>query len=114
MDPTSAIGLAANVLDFLDFARQWIKLAERLHQYQRDSGESDTHVHLLRLTQNVEGVLPELAEEQKSLKSLKSLDISLAQLAFDSDKMAKQLSVMLAKLQSSDKANQRDSIEVAS
>ena len=107
MEPVIAFSLAGTILQFVDSGTRFAALALRL--YQKGSDDADDHVHLLKITEDLNALLPKL----KPRKNDGDGAISMAQLAADCSKTATHLLAILRKLKITKDTRRRDAIRAA-
>lgn len=107
MEAVTAFSLAGTILQFIDSGARFAALAWRL--YQHGSDEINDHVHLRKLTDELDALLPNLT----STGEPPSGEENLCQLALDCGKTnARSLSI-LKKVDASGNTRKRDAIRAA-
>ena len=104
MDPVSAFSLAGTILQFLDSGARFVMIAQDL--YRDGLGDHDRHVHVLRLTEDLQKLLPEL----QSTDGSSGIDDSLSQLANSCNKTATRLIIILQKVKNGQNTRKRDAV----
>jgi hypothetical protein len=89
MDPVAAFSLAGTILQFVDSGTKFVTLAWRL--YRSESDDANDHGDLLKITENLDAILPKL----KSTESDGDTEKSVSQLALDCGKTAARLLAIL-------------------
>lgn len=107
MDPVVAFSLAGTILQFLDSGTKFVKLARRL--YKHGSDDANDHVHLLKITEDLDAVLLTL----KSTENDGDREKSISQLALDCGKTATRLLAILQKVRTSGNISKRDALKAA-
>ena len=104
MESVIAFSLAGTILQFVDSGTRFAALALRF--YRKGADDADDHVHLLKITTDLNALLPEL--------ELRGNDgggsIGITQLAADCGKTATHLLAILGKLKTT---RRRDAIRAA-
>ncbi len=107
MEPIVAFSLAGSILQFVDSGTRFAALACRL--YQHGSDDTDDHVHLLKITEDLNAVLPKL----KATKTEGDGEKSLPQLAADCGKTTVRLLAILQRVKATKDARKRDALKAA-
>ena len=107
MEPIVAFSLAGTILQFVDSGTRFAALAWRL--YQHGSDDVDDHVHLLKITEDLNAVLPKL----KPMNHEGDGENSLAQLAVDCGKTTVRLLTILQTVQTTKDTRKRDAVKAA-
>lgn len=107
MDPISAFSLAGTILQFLDSGARFVMLAQDLYQDGLD--DHDRHVHVLKLTEDLQKLLPELQSTDDSCGK----EDSLTQLANNCNKTATRLINILQKVKNGQNTRKRDAVKSA-
>lgn len=107
MDPVVAFSLAGTILQFLDSGTKFVKLAQGL--YKHESDDANDHVHLLKITEDLDAVLLTL----NSTENDGDREKSISQLALDCGKTATRLLAILQKVRTSGNIRKRDALKAA-
>lgn len=107
MDPVVAFSLAGTILQFVDSGTKFVALAWRLHRPESD--DANDHGDLLKITENLDAILPKL----KSTESDSDTEKSVSQLALDCGKTAARLLTILRKVKTAENARKRDALKAA-
>ena len=107
MDPVSAFSLAGTILQFLDSGARFVGLVQDL--YQDGLSDHDHHVHVLKVTEDLQKLLPELRSEDDN----SGKEGSLTQLANRCNKTATRLVNILQKVKSGQNTRKRDAVKSA-
>lgn len=107
MDPVPSFSLAGTILQFLDSGARFVKLAQDL--YQDGLGAHDRHVHVLKVTEDLQKLLPELQSTDDS----SSKEVSVRQLANNSNRTATRLIKILQKVKNGQNTRKRDAVKIA-
>jgi hypothetical protein len=107
MDPVIAFSLAGTILQFVDSGTRFVMLAWRL--YRSESDDVNDHDDLLKITENLNAILPKL----KFMESDSDTEKSVSQLALDCGKTAARLLVILQKVKTTENARKRDALKAA-
>lgn len=107
MDAVAAFSLAGTILQFIDTGSRFVALAWKL--YQRGLEDTDKHYYLLKITDSLNAVLPEL----KSSKSDDVNESNLGKLAEDCGEIAAQLLTALKKISAVGTGRRRDALKTA-
>ena len=107
MDPVSAFSLAGTILQFLDSGARFVMLAHDL--YQDGLGDDDRQVHVLKVTEDLQSLLPELQSSDDS----RGKEDSLTQLANSCNKTATRLVNILRKVENGQNTRKRDAVKSA-
>lgn len=107
MEAVAAFTLAGTILQFIDFGTKFVGLARKLY-HQKSANDSD-YVHLLKITESLDAILPEL----KSVENVSDREESLGQLALDCRKTAARLLAILGRVKIPENARKRDALKAA-
>ena len=107
MHPVTAFSLAGTVLQFVDSGTRFVVLARTL--YQHGSDDNNDHVTLLKVTVDLEAVLPQLEATEIDSDEKNGL----GQLALDCAKTAKRLLAILRKVKIAEITRKRDALKAA-
>lgn len=107
MDPASAFSLAGTILQFLDSGARFVMLAQDL--YQDGLNDHDRHVHVLKVTEGLQNLLPKL----QSTNDSSGKEDSLTQLANNCNKTATRLVNILQKVKNGQNTRKRDAVKSA-
>lgn len=99
MDPASALGLAASVLTFVDFA--WDLVAGAAEIYRSPNGTSDENARLEDVIDDLESVAESLQDGGRSMKT--RAEKKIKRLAQDCQEDAEELLALLSKLRAKNK-----------
>lgn len=109
MDPVTAFSLAGTVLQFIDTATRFGALAHSL--YQRGSDETGNYESMLKITQDLNAILPDLKPTQTSGGNAR--EDSLKELAEACEKSATRLVTILSQIVLPNGARRRDALRAA-
>lgn len=107
MEAVAAFSLAGTILQFIDSGTKFVGLVRRLYQHKSD--DDSEYVPLLKITENLDAILPEL----KSAENGSDREKSLGQLALDCRKTAAQLLAILRKVKTAGNSRKRDALKAA-
>lgn len=107
MEPIVAFSLAGTILQFVDSGTRFAALALKL--YQKGSDDTDDHVHLLKISEDLDAVLPKLTPMRHDGEGANSM----IQLAADCRTTATRLLAILQKLKTTKDTRRRDAIKAA-
>ena len=107
MDPVTAFAIAGTILQFIDSSTQFIVLARKLYYYGSD--DDGIHTNLLKITEDLDTILPKLSTTQHA----DAEEQSLSQLALDCAETAGQLLDILRNVKLPQKSRKRDAIKAA-
>ena len=107
MDPLTAFSLAGTILQFVDSGARFIMLAQKMYQHGTD--DIDAHVCLLRITEDLNAIIPDLKPIQNGDNKGKGLN----QLAVNCSQTAERLLAILQKTKTTKGSRKRDAIKAA-
>lgn len=98
MDPVTALSLAANILQFVEFGTKLFTTGYQA--YKSAKGQTDENEHIEKLTIDLESCAKSLKHNTQGFQgSLSDDDLALLELARRSDRLAQELLALLVKVQ---------------
>lgn len=110
MDPFAAIGLAGNIIAFLDFGFKLVSKSKRIHASA--SGASSHNEDLASLTQHFQNVATNL-QVPKAVGSLTDEEVALRRLAAECESVSADLVKLLDELRAKNPKSKRESFRAA-
>ena len=107
MDPFTAIGLAGNIITFLDYGYKLVRKAKEIHASA--SGASADNENITLLTKSFQDVASSL-QSTRPASSMTNDEIALNTLALECHSLTTELLELLERLKSKNPKSKRDSI----
>ena len=112
MDPVTALGLAAGILQFVDFGTKLFMTSYQTYKFSK--GETDENEHIEKLTTDLKSVADSLEQNPRGiLGSPSDDDLNLLQLARQSHDIAQELLGILEKVKRKGKSKTWGAVHAA-